>query len=104
MKPLKLGLRIWIAITSIVSFLGGWALFSHSGKPAPLFSSPATDTPVTAAQQVQPSLAPLPTLPPVPSLDSLTQGGASALQPLPSISIVQSAPSASLPRLRTRGS
>ncbi|HEX9017570.1 MAG TPA: hypothetical protein VF806_00180 [Anaerolineaceae bacterium] len=108
MKPLKLGLRVWIAITTIFSFLGGWALFSHSGKPAALFPSTTSNANAAPAEQAQPSNVALPTLAPIPSLNSLTQGGASAvnssaLQPLPSIQ--QSAPSTSFfPRLRTRGS
>lgn len=106
MKPLKLGLRVWIAITSVFSFLGGWALFSHSGKPAALF--PTAGSSVQAAPQVQPSgVQPLPTLAPIPSLDSLIQGSQSAvnnnaLQPLPSIQ--QSAPQNFFPRMITRGS
>lgn len=108
MKPLKLGLRIWIAVTSIISFLGGWALFSHAGKPAPLFPTNTSNTDVQAASPVQstgPSV--MPTLPPIPSLDQLTSGSASAvspaaLQPLPQIQ--QSAPRTFFPRMRTRGS
>ncbi len=96
MKPLKLGLRIWIAITSILSFIGGWMLFSHAGKPAPLFnSSQPVDT--------QPSQVQSQNLPPIPSLDQLTNGsGSSALQPLPSLS--QGASPNFMPRFRTRGS
>jgi hypothetical protein len=94
MKPIKLGLRIWIAITSIISFLGGWMLFSHAGKPAPLITAqPSTSQ---SSQMV------MPTLPPVPSIEQLTNGssnGGSALQPLPSIQF--SAPSIGF---RTRGS
>jgi hypothetical protein len=93
MKPIKLGLRIWIAITSIISFLGGWMLFSHAGKPVPLFSAQqAVDS-----QSTQPQTN---NLPPIPSLDQLTKGnGSSAVQPLPSL------PQGSFqPRFRTRGS
>lgn len=100
MKPVKLGLRIWIAITSILSFLGGWALFSHAGKPAPLFPSSSASSAAALSQQP----APMPTLPPVPSIDQLVNGSASnsGLQQLPSIS---SMPSQSfLPRMRTMGS
>ncbi len=99
-KPLKLALRIWIAITSVLSFLAGWALFSHAGKPAPLISA----QPSTSGSQVDPTgLNPLPTLPPVPSIDQLTNGssgnGSGALQPLPQIQFAQ--PSFGF---RTRGS
>jgi len=92
MKPLKLGLRVWILITSLVSFLGGWALLSHAGKPAPLGSAPATTSS---------SLAPIPTLPAVPSIDSLTSGS-SNLQPLPSLQLNTS--QNFFPRMRTSGS
>jgi hypothetical protein len=36
MKIVKKSLRVWITVASVFSFLGGWILFSHSGKPAPL--------------------------------------------------------------------
>jgi hypothetical protein len=47
MKIVKKGMRIWITIAAVFSFLGGWVLFSHSPKPAslqisqPLISAPA---------------------------------------------------------------
>jgi hypothetical protein len=99
MKPLKWALRIWIAITSVLAFLGGWALFSHAAKPAPLFSS----QPSVSGSEV----TPLPTLQPIPSLDSLVTSSStsnnSSLQPLPS------GPSFNVqqqffPRMRTMGS
>jgi hypothetical protein len=96
-QPLKLGLRIWIAITSVLSFLFGWMLFSHSGKPAPLFTShsqPAVSQP-TQYQAAQ--------LPPVPSIDDLTSGSSSSsLQPLPSLP--QTTSPNFFPRFRSRGS
>jgi hypothetical protein len=103
MKPLKLSLRIWIALTSIVSFLGGWAMFSHAGKPAPLFS--ASHTPVPASTGSAPATLPLPTLQPIPSLDSLISNNPvqSQIQPLPAapqFNIQQSY----VPRMRTMGS
>ncbi len=36
MKFVKKSLRAWITIASVFSFLGGWIIFSHSNKPAPL--------------------------------------------------------------------
>lgn len=93
MKPLKLTLRIWLAVTSVVSFLAGWVLFAHAGKPAPLFSSQAGQSePVSAPVQ-------MPTLEPVPSLDSLVNNGAQPLQAAPSFTIMRSSP-----RLRAMGS
>jgi hypothetical protein len=94
MNPVKIGLRIWIAITSILSFIFGWMLFSHSGKPAPLIS---TQQPVGS----QPSNYAMPDLPPVPSIDQLTTGS-SALQPLPSLP--QTTSPNFFPRFRSRGS
>lgn len=88
-KPVKIGLRIWFAITSILSFLFGWALFSHAEKPVSLFQSQSA-----AAQAVDV----LPTLQPVPSLNDLTSGGLQALPSQPSIAM------GSLPRMRLGGS
>jgi hypothetical protein len=92
MKPLKIGLRVIIAVASLISFLGGWILFSHAGKPQPLFTSqPAPDNSSFVA----------PTLQPIPSLNDLTNGG-SSLQPLPSL---QNSPVIRrMPRMRTMGS
>jgi len=55
MKILKLGLRFWITITSVVSFAVGWIMLVHSPKPAQLqFSLNNTS--------VVPTLEPLPPL------------------------------------------
>lgn len=113
MKPLKIGLRVWIAITSLLSFLGGWAIFSHSGKPAPLFSTSgaavAAAAAVTTDGAVAPGVvAPLPTLPAIPSLNDLTASGSiQALPALPNLTVNNSANNSVntfTPRLRTRGS
>ncbi len=96
-QPIKLGLRVWIAITSILSFLFGWALFSHSGKPAPLIVNQPD------ASQLSPSQFQSPNLPPVPSIDQLTSGSSSGgLQPLQSLS--QNTSPNFFPRFRSRGS
>ncbi len=95
MKIAKVGLRIWIALTSILAFLTGWALFSHAQKPVPLF--PSTGGSSQAVDQGQ-----LPTLAPIPSLNELTSGSSSAVQPLPSLPQVSS--QQFMPRLRTMGS
>jgi hypothetical protein len=96
-QPLKIGLRVWIAITSILSFLFGWLLFSHSGKPAPII-------PVQAGvSQPSQSVYQAATLPPVPSIDDLTSGSSSSnLQPLPSLP--QTTSPNFFPRFRSRGS
>ncbi len=95
-QPLRLGLRIWIAVTSILSFLFGWMLFSHAGKPAPLIAAQPSIAQPAQNYQAQ-------NLPPVPSIDDLTRGnGSSALQPLPSLP--QTTSPNFFPRFRSRGS
>jgi hypothetical protein len=48
MKILKKGMRLWITIASLFSFVIGWVLFSHSNKPAPLpLNQPAIIAPVS---------------------------------------------------------
>lgn len=54
MKSLKTGLRFWITITSVLSFVGGWIMLAHAPKPAQLFQ----DT----ANAASPTLEPLPPL------------------------------------------
>jgi hypothetical protein len=101
MKSLKIGLRVWIAMTSLLSFLAGWGILSHSGKPVSLFADPGAASlpdPVVQSQVL------LPTLEPLPSLADLTTTG--VIQSLPAL---PSAPNVSInnnftPRLRTRGS
>jgi hypothetical protein len=102
MKPLKLGLRIWIALSSLVAFLGGWAFFSHSNKPVPLVAD-QNGSGSSSTQQDPQTLQPLPTLQPVPSFDQLSNSSSFQAQPLqqPSFSSIFSNAS---PRLRTRGS
>jgi hypothetical protein len=82
MKPLKISLRFWILITSIFSFLAGWGLFSHAGKPTPfsIFASQSTDTTTndTTGTQSISGFSPIPTLQPIPSLDSLLSGTTSS--------------------------
>jgi hypothetical protein len=98
MKPVKFSLRVWIAVTSVLSFLGGWALFSHAGKPAPLFPA-ALDPQTTGGGAVVAA-----TLAPIPSLNDLTasakpSGNLQVLPSQPNVSVQQFAP-----RLRSRGS
>jgi len=33
MKILKFGLRAWLTMASVLSFVGGWILLAHSPKP-----------------------------------------------------------------------
>ena len=85
MRHYKLGLRLWIALSSVVGFFGGWALLAHSPKPVPAVPQPA-----------QVELTPLPTLAPIPSLNDRTNG----FQQLPDLPPV----SMNSHRLRTGGS
>ena len=60
MKIIKFGLRFWITLGSVVSFLFGWAIFGHSLKPAQLVSRTSAET--------------LPPLEPIPPVLSFTDG------------------------------
>ncbi len=59
MRFLKLGLRLWITIASIFSFIVGWILLGHSPKPVQAASSSQGST-----------FDPIPTLAPLPPLNS----------------------------------
>ncbi len=49
MKIVKKGLRVWLTIASVFTFLGGWIILSHSNKPAPLqINTPAIAAPSTS--------------------------------------------------------
>jgi hypothetical protein len=67
MKFLKLGLRLWITIASMFSFLVGWIMLGHSPKPTQPTSSANT------------AFTPLPTLAPLPPLNT-NDGGSSQNQ------------------------
>ena len=104
MKPLKLGLRVWFTITSLISFLAGWMLLSHAGKPAPLIPSSSNSGAATTSD-ITTTLAPIPTLPPVPSLSQLTtsnSNNATTIQSLPSLPSTTS--NNFFPTFRGRGS
>ena len=124
MKPLKLTLRFWILLSSVFSFIFGWALFSHAGKPTPfsIFTSQntdaaATDTTVANNTQSIPTYSTVPTLAPIPSLDSLLSNpttttssglttGSLNVQPvqIPSANANTNIFTAPSPRLRTKRS
>ncbi len=89
MKIFKFGLRIWIAVVSVVSFLLGWVLFAHSNKPAPLIQQ--------ASQPAQVAPSNLNSgLPSISSFGNIQSGTSS----LPSFSQTNTF----RPRLRTGGS
>ena len=60
MQIMKMALRFWIALTSVFTFLLGWAMLAHAPKPVQAKSLPASPSAVF--------LAPLPTLAPLPPL------------------------------------
>ncbi len=60
MKTLKFGLRFWITITSVLSFVGGWIMLVHSPKPAQLSFGNTSSAP---------------TLEPLPPLSAFGSGG-----------------------------
>ncbi len=91
MKPFKNFLRYWLAVTSVLTFVGGWIILAHSPKP------------------VQPnknssSLAPLPGLPSIQQFgNSNNNNGSGLFSPLlPNNS--QSGSGFGFPTLRTGGS
>jgi len=87
MKPFKNALRYWFAITSVLSFLGGWIILAHSPKPV--------------QQTATVNAAPLPTLPPIQAFGNSNDNGPSFFSPN---SQVNSQPSTGFRRLRTGGS
>jgi hypothetical protein len=90
MKIFRKLLRYWIAIASVLSFLGGWVILAHSPKPVQL--TPAT------VQSVA-----LPNLPPIQAYGgNVNNNGLNFF----SNNNTQSnqLPSANVPMLRTRGS
>ena len=108
MKLFKFGLRLWIMLTSVLSFLMGWIMLAHSPKPIQN-SSPSSA-----------NIAPLPTLAPLPNLSTgnnqsswnLFQNSPLSVQPQvqPQIqqpvqpSIQQSTNFAPMPKFQTSGS
>jgi hypothetical protein len=90
MKIFRKVLRYWIAIASVLSFLGGWVILAHSPKPVQL--QPAS------VQSVA-----LPNLPPIQAYGSnVNNNGLNFFSNNNSQSSPQ--PSTSVPMLRTRGS
>ncbi len=62
MKLIKFGLRFWIALTSVFSFLAGWIMLAHAPKPV-------------QPSSYSPSVAPAPTLAPLTPLNFNNPGG-----------------------------
>jgi hypothetical protein len=65
MKLFKFGLRLWIMLTSVMSFLMGWIMIAHAPKPTQSSAPSSFNT------------TPIPTLAPLPNLgtDSVQNNG-----------------------------
>jgi hypothetical protein len=89
MKLLKIGIRFWITLTSVLSFLTGWVMLAHAPKPnQAIFSSSNV-------------AAPLPTLEP---LNPLSGSDDNNFQNQPLFSVQPSVRSQFRPAFRTGGS
>jgi len=69
-KILKLGLRVWITIASVASFVLGWIMLVHAPKP-----------PQFAMNVSSPTLEPLPPLLELESSNNFTNRQFSNIQP-----------------------
>jgi hypothetical protein len=90
MKLLKAGIRFWITITSVLSFLTGWVMLAHAPKP---------NQPGSASPNIS---SPLPTLEPLNPLSGFDSDDNSQNQPL--FSVQPSIRSQFRPSFRTGGS
>jgi hypothetical protein len=90
MKLLKIGIRFWITLTSVLSFLTGWVMLAHAPKP-----NQATFSSSNVA-------APLPTLEPLNPLSGSDDNNNFQNQPL--FSVQPSVRSQFRPAFRTGGS
>jgi hypothetical protein len=90
MKFLKIGIRFWITLTSVLSFLTGWVMLAHAPKP-----NQATFSSSNVA-------APLPTLEPLNPLSGSDDNNNFQNQPL--FSVQSSVRSQFRPAFRTGGS
>lgn len=100
MKLFKFGLRIWIMLTSVMSFLMGWIMIAHAPKP------------IQPGSSVSANVANIPTLAPLPNLDNgniqnsgnLFQGSPFSVQPSVQQPFQSSNNFSSMPAFRTGGS
>ena len=104
MRFFKASLRMLIMLASTFSFLGGWILLAHSLKPTSNSSSSSS-----GASAIVPGISamPLPTLAPLPGLDSQQAQSNQPLQqnPFTIIAPVQQPPQAqTMPVFTTSGS
>jgi hypothetical protein len=100
MKLFKLGIHFWITLTSVFSFLVGWMVLAHSPKPVQAQTISTSPSSVT--------VAPLPTLVPIQTLN-LDSGNGGGFQS-PQFNIQQAPPpppapvQQMMPIFRTSGS
>jgi hypothetical protein len=92
MKFLKIGIRFWITLTSVLSFLTGWIMLAHAPKPNQS-SSAATNI-----------AAPLPTLEPLQPLSDFGSDNNNNFQNQPLFSVQPNTRSQFRPAFRTGGS
>ncbi len=78
MRIMKAALRFWIALTSVISFLVGWAMLAHAPKPV------QAKTPSGSSSTID--VTPLPTLVPLAPLEFSTSGGSQVFQ-MPPINV-----------------
>jgi hypothetical protein len=67
MRLLRLGIRVWIALTSTASFMAAWVMLAQAPKPAQNVTPQNVSVPVPT---------PMPTLSPLPNLDFGNGGSA----------------------------
>ena len=89
MKLIKLGIRFWITLTSVLSFMTGWVMLAHAPKPN---QSGSASTSIAA---------PLPTLEP---LNSFSGSDDNNSQNQPLFSVQPNTRSQFRPSFRTGGS
>lgn len=96
MRLLKLGLRVWIGLTSTVSFMAAWVMLAQAPKPTQNVAPANVSAPLPTT--------PGPTLSPLPNLDF--GNGKSVQQTLGNVPVVS--PSINtivqMPAFRTGGS
>lgn len=77
---MKIALRFWIALTSVLSFFVGWAMLAHSPKPVQAKTLSTSSSTVV--------VKPLPTLAPLPSFDPSGNPSGNSFQ-MPQLNIQQ---------------
>lgn len=92
MKLLKIGIRFWITITSVLSFLTGWVMLAHAPKPNQSNS---------ASRNVSVSV---PTLEPLQPLSNFGDGDNNFQSQQPLFSVQPSVRSQFRPSFKTGGS